>query len=190
MRSLLILFLLFSLSGFSQKTKTQKKTGKKENHGVSKKIRVVISVTGTSSYCGGAHLTPEMMAALSNPRALAGKKVCIKKGEKNDFSNPVLLELTADDSGKISCSLPPGKYILVDESRKDKTFYNDILKKYSKKTEWQSAVDEKCLKGWYEKADLVFEVKASEKNKFTVNFHTGCNWNKIPCSQYSGPLPP
>jgi hypothetical protein len=180
--NLLIVFLLFSFGCFSQKDTIS--NGKE-------KFLVEICITQTSSYCGGVKPDPETITELKRPKPLANKILFIKKGEQNTFDSKILLEIISDSSGKVNIHLPPGKYFVVDELKKDTSFYNKLIKEYEKESTKCSAINKDCLKNWYVQPDFIFEIK-EEPNKFVVNFHKGCSWNEVPynCCKYKGPYPP
>lgn len=180
--NLLIVFLLFSLGCFSQKDIISD---------VEENVLVEISITQTSSYCGGAKPPPELIAELKIPHPLAKKTLFIKKGELNTFDSKIFLEVVSDSLGKVKIHLPAGKYFIVDELKKDTSFYNNLIKKYAKETSRCSAINKDCLKKWYEQPDFTFEIKEG-RNKFVVNFHKGCSWKEVPynCCEYKGEYPP
>jgi hypothetical protein len=145
-------------------------------------------ITGTSAYCGGARPPDELLAQLGTPTPRPGKKVYIKKGEVNSFNSKVVAELTTDTAGKFHVKLPPGKYLIVDEEKKDLSYYNKLFKEYKSQTESYEAVDTVCLKAWYLKPDFTFEVKNSEIKNISVNYRKECF--NLPCTRFRGPYPP
>jgi hypothetical protein len=178
----LFLFFIISVGCFSQKDTIS--NGKE-------KFLVEISITQTSSYCGGFKPDPETITAHNTPYPLANKTLFIKKGEQNTYDSKIFLELVSDSSGKVKIHLPLGKYFIVDELKKDTSFYNKIIKEYEKESTYCSAINKDCLKNWYVQPDFIFEIK-EEPNKFVVNFHEECSWHKVPynCCEYKGPYPP
>ncbi len=196
MRSLIVLFLFSSVSVFPQGD-VQKSEGKKIQTiketsiaGNEKKFFVEINVTQTSSYCGGARPSPEMIEQLGTPTPLAEKKLYIKKGEKNTFDSNIFLEISSDTSGKIQLLLPSGKYFIVDESKKGKSSYNALLKRFAKASNNYTEVNKNCLKNWFEQPDFVFEINEADSKGLRINFHKGCIWTETPCVHYTGPKPP
>lgn len=153
-----------------------------------KKYTVSGVITGTSGYCGGAAPSDEMLADLATPKPIANKKIYIKKGVINSLNSKVLMTLTADSAGKFHTTLPPGKYIIVDENKKDRTYYNSLLKNHNKQTENFDAVDSVCLKEWFAKPDFIFEVKNAGILIPGINYHKECF--NLPCVQFRGPYPP
>jgi hypothetical protein len=155
------------------------------------KVLVEIRITNTSSYCGGIPPPEEVRIEHNTPKPFAKKIIFIKKGEQNTFDSKIFLELVSDSAGKIEIQLPPGKYFIVDELKKDTSFFNRMIKKYEKESKNCSAINKDCLRKWYEQPDFVFEIK-EESTKLVVNFHDSCSWNEVPynCCQYKGPYPP
>ena len=177
MRTILLSLFCLSLLSFHQ---TQNKKDIKT-------IPVSGTVTGTSIYCGGARPTGEMLAQLATPRPIGNKKIYIKKGNVNLFSSKVVLELTTDTSGKFHAKLSPGKYLIVDEEKKDTVYYNKLLKEHSQQTKSYQPIDTACLKEWFMKPGVTFEVKNSEIKNISVNFQKNCDF--LPCAQFRGPYP-
>jgi hypothetical protein len=197
MRLFFPVFFLCSFSFFSQTgmpvprmTQLSKKIHAGVKKAGKKKFKVEIIITQTFSYCGGAEPDPDLLKEMGKASAFAGKKIYIKQGEKNSFNSKIVLEAVADKDGKIEFSLPPGKYFIVDELKKDTSYYKTLLKTYKTTTASYSAIDPICLKKWYEKPELIIEIKNADVKDLTLNFHQACSWEKIPCAQYSGPMPP
>jgi hypothetical protein len=177
MRTITIVIFCFSLLSFDQGTPKKK----------SKKIAVSGTVTSTLNYCGGARPSDEIMAAVATPRPIPGKKIYIKKGEVNSFDNKVLIVLTTDSKGNFHTKLAPGKYLVVDSTKNDMSYYNMLLKTYKNQTTSYEAIDTLCLKEWYMKPNCVFDVIDTEVKDLSVNFHKTCD--DIPCSRFRGPMP-
>lgn len=181
MRSLIILLLLAPVWVNAQENVQKQDT---------EKFNVEISITRTSAYCGGARPTPEMIAELQTPKPFPAKNLYLKKGERNTFTTKIIRAITSDNSGKVHLLLPPGKYFIVDELKKDTSYYNLLKRQYSSPTDQYSAIDMLCLKKWYEQPDLIFEIKSGDEViNLIVNFHKNCSWKEIPCIEFKGPLP-
>ena len=155
-----------------------------------KKYVVEISVTSTARFCGGIKPSPEMIRVIQTPRALVQKKLYIKRGDKNTFKSEVILETCTDTLGKLKLLLPPGRYLIVDELKKDRIYYNSLIKRHLQATKEYSPIDRICLRNWFEQPDFVFEVTNSDSSLLTLNFQMPCSWDEIPCIQYYGPKPP
>jgi hypothetical protein len=177
MRAIILPILCLALLSFNQAAPKKK----------AKKIPVSGTVTGTYSYCGGARPSDEMLAQLATPKPMPGKRIYIKKGEVNSFDSKVLLVLTSDAKGNFHTKLAPGKYLIVDSTKKDMTYYNMLLKNYKVQTEHYEAIDTLCLKEWFMKPNAVFEVVDKEVKDVIVNFHKTCD-DVLPCSRFRGPF--
>ena len=151
-----------------------------------KKILISGTVTSTSNHCGGARPTDEIIAQLGTPKPVSGKKIYIKKGEENSPESKVIIVLTTDGEGKFHARLRPGKYFIVDETKKDASYYNMLLKTYALQTEHWEAIDQPCLQEWFSRPAAVFEVSEAAPKIITVNFHKTCE--EIPCARYRGPF--
>lgn len=177
MKALSLFLVCFALLSFNQ-AKPEKK---------SKKILISGTVTETNDYCGGARPSDEILTQLATPRPLVNKKIYIKKGEVNAFDSKVILVLTSDSKGNFHAKLRPGKYLVVDSTKKDPAYYNLLLKTYKNQTANYLAIDTVCLKEWFLKPAGVFEVTPVETKNISINFHKACS-EAIPCTRYTGPF--
>lgn len=150
---------------------------------------VTITITQTSSYCGGAEPPTELMKQLRTPKPLIKKVIYVRKGEKNKTGAKDFIIATSDSAGKIKIKLQPGKYYLTDERKAKKKYSLTILKKHKKESNSYSSIDVNCLKEWLLQPDLIFEVSDTD-NKFSFNYHQPCSWNQTPCVKYKGEYPP
>jgi hypothetical protein len=190
---LLICFLFFACSA-SKKTSGEnelmmQRESVKEQF-TAKTYKVSGSVMKSGAFCGGARMPNDVLAEITKPKPQAIKKMYVKKGKENIFSEPVFLEFITDSLGKFSISLPPGTYCIIDEFKLNRSNYEEILKKYEKETQYYSAVDPVCLEGWFKMADLLVEVTAADQQNADLIYAGTCSWNAIPCVMYTGPLPP
>ncbi len=194
MRCLIILFLsliLFGFSGADTQRKQQRALNSIRQVNVNHaRYNLEISVTETIEYCGGIRPNREKNQDIETPAALIRQKFYIKKGKINLFCSPVLFEAITDSSGKIALQIPTGSYIIVNENKKDSVCYRNLLLKYSRATREYSAIDSTCLKNWYEKPDIAFEIRVSERKSLSLNLTRPCPWKDIPCIQFTGPLRP
>jgi hypothetical protein len=141
------------------------------------------------SYCGGAVPTPEKLKEMETPKPMKGKKYFVRKGNLNSISSPIVAELSLNDMGQFETHLETGIYSVVSSEKKDKVFYNEMLKLYSKETEHYTVMDKKCLDQWLQTPDFTFEVKGKD-TLVNHNFQEPCSWKKVPCANYKGPFPP
>ncbi|MEW6470070.1 MAG: hypothetical protein AB1458_14175 [Bacteroidota bacterium] len=140
------------------------------------------------AYCGGARPTQEILEKIKEPKPVVNTKFYVRKDTFNDVSQPVLLEFTTDSSGNFGISLPPGKYCIVNDQKKDKAYTEDLKKKYAVATEWYEAADAACLEEWLRTPDAVLIVNGDVKD-FVITWYDRCSWY-LPCVNYTGPLPP
>jgi len=154
-----------------------------------KKFKVTGQITNTQSYCGGAVPTPEKLKDMNTPKPIKGKSYFVRKGKVNSVSSPIVAELSLNEMGQYEIHLQTGTYSVVSAEKKDKVFYNEMLKLYSKETEHYTAMDKKCLDQWLQTPDFTIEVKGKD-TIVNHNFQEPCPWKKVPCANYKGPFPP
>jgi hypothetical protein len=155
-----------------------------------KKVEVSGEVLQAGAHCGGARLPDDMLAEVMKPKPMPGQKMYVKKGKTNNFSESPVLEFVTDSSGRFNIQLEPGDYCIVNEFKKDKKNYEEILAKYATETEHYGAVDKECLAGWFGMPDFEVTVTSSAVKNISIVYVGKCPWNKIPCVPYHGPLPP
>jgi hypothetical protein len=171
----LALLIFVPLVSCSQKAATSKTV----------EYKVSGTITQTHAYCGGARPPKELMDNLTKPSPFPGKKVYIRSGTENSLDKPVIRELIADTGGRFSLLLPSGTYCIIQEEQV-KTLDTDFFRK--KLTSYHK-LDEACLKQWWSKCLMTFEVGATDKTDLNINFHFPCFTNGVPCVTYTGPLP-
>ena len=139
------------------------------------------TVTTTSSYCGGAAPSQEMLAQMAKPRPIAGKQLFIKSGKENSEGGAVIKSITTDSLGHFQINLKNGAYCIVEEYKSKPL----VIPKNDKYSKW----DEECLKEKYAQCDYQLDVLNKNVDDLNINFHKQCTWSQ-PCLQYDGPLPP
>jgi hypothetical protein len=179
--TVIFLFLISVISWMSCSSKSVSGKGGKS---------VTVLFTQTSSYCGGAAPPEELLQSLATPIPLSAEKFCIRKGNKNNPDESPLLELVSGPDGYASFALIPGEYYIVFENKQDRSTFEEYVKIYGKGNDYYGPIDTKCLEEWLVKPELVFIVSETGENSFTINTHKPCSWNSVPCTQYTGPLPP
>lgn len=155
-----------------------------------KKYAVIVELTYSSSYCGGAAPSDELMQELQTQKPWRNKKLYLKKGSKNTLDSKIFREVITDTSGIIKLQLAPGQYFLVDEEKKDKTYYNHVLRTYKERTNEEGPVDMDCFKKWYATPELVLNISIKSPKRYKLNIHHECKWSGKPCIPYFGPIPP
>jgi len=183
---------IIALIACTRSKKQSSVSGSTKNDGpaVSVNTGTTITVLATRSYCGGARPLEGMLQELRTPRPLAETWVYIRRGSTNDLQKLIVDSAMTDANGQVKLLLPGGEYSLVFTDKKDSTRYNFYWSSYAQKTENYSAIDKRCLDDWLKNPEKVFEVKGDGHDQFEVQIHIPCSWNRVPCSIYSGPLPP
>jgi hypothetical protein len=156
----------------------------------SKEMSVVIKTTSTSSYCGGARPPEELLQELQSPKPLSFKEIVIRQGRANDVEGEIVFEGASDQEGNLKVLLKPGEYCLMSAEKKDRQYFNSLLKKFAVETESYSVIDKICLENWLSEPDLTFTVEQNRAQAYSVNFHQPCEWSAVPCVNYKGPYPP
>lgn len=156
----------------------------------SKKFDVIINATTTQAYCGAIEPSQELIDELNTPIPAPNVNLYLRKGDTNDIENEIEHKFLTDDSGQVKVKLPAGTYSIVFENKKNKSVYNDLLEKYGKETSHQTAIDKECLNKFFAEPNGVLVVKENGENIISANRRKRCQWTKIPCSHFTGPLPP
>lgn len=141
------------------------------------------NVKQTSSYCGGARPSQEMLDEFATPKPFPNKTFYVLKGKTNNLSNKIIATFTTDTNGNFSFKLPPGTYSILVEEQTKPIKAQDYTNKYQ-------TVNDKCLQRWWQKPYYLLIVK--NKNKplnFIFNHRCYIN-NDIPCITYIGPKHP
>ena len=139
------------------------------------------TVTTTSSYCGGAAPSQEMLAEINKPKPVAGKQLFIFTGNQISDSSLLLSSFTTDSLGHFQIKLKKGTYCIV-EVQKSKPLK---IPKDDENSKW----DVDCLKEQHSQCDYQLNVIDKNVDDVKINFHQPCGWSR-PCLQYEGPLPP
>jgi hypothetical protein len=179
------LLLFFSLFFFACSVSNTKNNSLQKNY-----CDVLIDVTSTSSYCGGAHPSDELLEQLRTPTPIANLEIFIREGEINDLKKPIIFQGKSDANGKVNCKLPRGNFVIVFKEKSDEKYYNSLLENFNEDTQYRSKIDVKCLNEYIQKPDLKIEVGVNSTLRFSINKHQECSWSSVPCSAYQGPLPP
>lgn len=142
-------------------------------------------VTQTSTYCGGAEPSEEILAEYSKAKPYNGKTFYVRKGNTNTLKGKIILSFKADENGKFSFQLPPGIYSIIQETQVKEIKTMDYKKNGS------LPADPICLKNWWVKPYYILEIKDKDVIDLHFKFHHPCFVSgDIPCIQYTGPMPP
>ena len=137
---------------------------------------VHVTITQTSSYCGGAAPPQEMLERLSRPQPYANQVYYIGKiGKKKS----TFQKITSDTLGAFLLQLPVGKYVVF-SAEKMKPFIMPASNKYTK-------YDAACLRKQYATPDASFEIK-NKNVAVNWNVHHACFYS-LPCTIYRGQMP-
>lgn len=152
------------------------------------------TTTGTllqvAAYCKGVAPTDDEWRRHHEPRPYPQQRLYVRAGRTNDISLPVLHEVVTDNEGKFDIQLPEGVYCIVANEKKDGHYYNQLLEAYREGSRNRSPIDEDCLKKWLEKPLAVIEITEQDTPAVTITVRHKCSWDSVPCTGYSGPLPP
>jgi len=141
-------------------------------------------VEQTSSYCGGARPSQEMLDRLATPISYPNKKFYIRQGKINHTEAKIVKSFTTDSTGKFSIRLKPGTYSIIVE---EQLYSIDTIKYENENQE----VDRQCLEEWWAKPYHLLIVKNKNITDLKFIFHHRCFVKShIPCITYKGPLPP
>ncbi len=147
-------------------------------------------VVQTSSYCGGANPSQEILEELRKQKPYPNKTLFVRAGTVNDLAKPILQRFASDAEGNFKISLPPGDYCIVEEAKKDKpaapdfSKENEELAKSGGGGEAYRLTSLECLKQWSGTCDKTIKVEKRNVTGMVIEFHHGCN---PPCVK-GGPL--
>jgi hypothetical protein len=153
--------------------------------------KVVLIITQTNQYCGGAPPPRELLDKIATPRPFEKKVLYIRKNT-NDLRAKILYTVVTDSLGTAVLTLPVGKYTVVDDDKKDIALYDSLVLKYKNGTENAEPIDTACLMKHMSSPDFELVVKRSASKKMEVkfNYFHGCNWAGVPCASFRGQYPP
>lgn len=179
--TLRIAFTMLSLFLLFYNTVAQKEN--KENKVL---YKVEGTLTQSSQYCGGIHPTHEEEAELMRAKPYYSR-LYVRKGKKNSTKAPIMDSTTTDSNGHYSFMLPPGYYVILIPSQKDKK----ILKRLKKMKSKELRVNDLCLIGWWNGGLYKVNVKDKDIGGLDHQFHYRCFVPyPYPCIDYVGPYPP
>lgn len=147
-------------------------------------------VTSSRSWCGGMRPTDEMLLEITAAKPLANATFYIREGKVNDTKKKIIATIITNSDGKFEVNLPKGDYVIINDDKKEDTYFNSILKNYSKETAHYSSVDTVCLKEWMKTPLIQFTLDSTKKINITWNIYVPCSWGSVPCCNYLGPYPP
>lgn len=146
-------------------------------------------VTQSSSYCGGARPTDEILNNITAPRPMVGTTYYVRKGTTNDVTQKIVMTFSTGTDGSFSFKLPPGEYIIIEANRLDSTYVKSIAKKYEKPTASYTEAKKECLHEWLKGGLFQFKIVDAPVSNIEWNINHSC-WTDDPCVHYTGPYPP
>jgi hypothetical protein len=152
-----------------------------------KTYQVSGTITFTGDYCGGAHPSEEMLKQFRVPAPNIGKVLHIRSGVTNNLNSTILYTLVTDSLGQFSVNLPPGDYCMIDDFRKDNSFFQSLFDSDNH----LSVNDQKCVEDWLNSCFYSFTVSNADITNIQLNIHRICFVpESVPCVSYTGPYPP
>jgi hypothetical protein len=146
----------------------------------SKKYRAEGMIYQTTSYCGGAMPSEEILEHLQKPQPFAGKTIYFRSG-KNNTLKKISASAITDSAGRFSVMLKPGTYCIIDSTKFNplKIPANDA----------QHIFDTLCLRKSWKNCDYSFKIKTADIKNIAVTYNNYCFFNR-PCVIFKGSLPP
>jgi len=143
------------------------------------------TLTQSSQYCGGVHPSHEEEAEYMRAKPYFSK-LYVRIGKVNSTKAPIIDSTNTDANGHYSFKLPPGDYVIIMPSQKNKNIIYSLKKSKSKTLR----VNSLCLRGWWKGGLYKIHVKDKNITALDHNFHSRCFIPySIPCLDYVGPYP-
>ncbi len=139
-------------------------------------------ITTTTSYCGGARPSEEIMEELQKPKPAKGKTIYIKYGSKNVSKLKIIRKIVTNELGEFEVKLKRGFIYQFMDDWKSKPF---LTPQNTEFVVW----DINCLKSRFATPDFILDLKKNNGGLVEINYHQPCFYNPY-CGEYSGPLPP
>lgn len=145
------------------------------------------TITETHEVLSGIRPTEDMEREWKRPKPYANKTLYVRIGTSNKYTKKVYRRFTTDSAGRFIIYLPPGKYCIVQQPKRDRLKIPDYTEqnKQLRNFEQYQVGDKKCFDDWYSACDTTIEVK--DKNLTDIRFNIHFGWNP-PCVS-GGPIP-
>jgi len=151
--------------------------------------KVVGQVTGfvkvVHPWC--TDICTDKTAEYIKPRKFPNKKMYVKRGDSNYFSNPIVMEFTSDTDGSFHITLPPGAYIIIGENKLNKPNYDSLLSKYANGSKYCvpiKASDTSCINRWYRTPEASFIIGNNCLKGINIVYYLPCFGDcELPCLQ-------
>lgn len=108
----------------------------------------------------------------------------------NDLKLDIVDSLFTNEDGIGTLELSPGNYIVIDRDLMNDDHYERILREFGKGSQYYSPVETTCLHMWLRGPFDVVQLSTGDTTYFTRSIAGRCSWDRVPCSDHSGPLPP
>jgi hypothetical protein len=144
----------------------------------SKKITMQVKATTTSSFCGGAQPTEEIMERMRAPRPINETKFYIIKGAINKSNRKIIDSFTTSPLGEANIRLLAGTFSIIEAKQ--------ILSFTPLKDSQHQTWNNECLLEKWQTPLITFKAKRNKLISF--NIHKPCSFS-MPCGKYTGPLP-
>lgn len=179
-------YIILGLLGFSLACSTSKNSIENETELYSFKIEL----TTTSDYCGGVSPTPEVEEELNTPIPRPNTKIHFRKGSSNAIDEEIDYTFTSDENGVVKGKLPLGTYSIVYSDKKDREAFSKVYDNYKDGTPSHKPINKECLENHFAKPEGLLEIEKDKQNELKLNYRKPCPWMAIPCTVYTGNLPP
>ncbi len=138
----------------------------------------------TRSDCSGVNPAQEFLGPLHKGKSDAKKELYIREGTVNSLSKPILREVSPDGEGNFEIVLPPGRYCVVGESKKDALRIPDLTEANKKLAQSRvpgepfRIVSQQCFRDWWRTCDKILRVGNQNIRGFRVEPQQSC---RPPC---------
>ena len=163
---------------------SQKRINKSSHFSIVKGI-----VNQTNSYCGGARPPDDLLEELAKPKPLTNYKLYIKKNTPSIIDAIIMDSVVTDKNGRFNIRLKKGNYVFIDSNYKDRNQFNQLVKFILDDQENYSQLDSNCLLNRFNLPLMTFKINQRTHILKPIIIHRNCDYNKIPCVNYKGPLP-
>mgnify|MGYP000191606605 CR=1 FL=1 len=191
MRYVVFVFIFGFMGACSSTKNVTGATSLSKKNGTESTVLVQGQVTESRIWCGGARPPEDLVKELATPVSIPNYDLYIREGKVNDINAPILHHVKTDDKGKFSIELSPGTYTVVDINKKDVEVYQEMKKNYGLETNDFGALDLKCYDNFLKRPDFLVKVSPKQGSTMNVNHNyvRQCEWSRIPCVEFKGPLP-
>jgi len=126
----------------------------------------------------------EFLGPLQKGKFSLKNNLYIREGTVNSLSKPIIRVVSADAEGNFEIVLPPGRYCVVGESKKDALKIPDLTEANKKLAESRvpgkpfRIVSGQCLREWWQTCDKVLRVGNQNVRGFRIELQQSC---RPPC---------